>query len=779
VSLVGTTISHYKVLGPLGEGGMGDVFRAEDMRLGRQVALKMLRLGSRLDEGAQARMLTEAKALAALDHPHICTLFEFGNAEGRPFLAMQLVEGETLRDALRRGPLGEARTREVVGALAAALAAAHARGVLHRDVKCENVLLGRDGAIKLSDFGIARLANEAALTGAGNLVGSPGSISPEQLRGGEAAAASDQFSLAVLAYECLTGRRPFGGDSFAASARAILEDDPAPIPATGDAVAPAWEAVLRRALAKEPAHRFPTVDAFAAALPSAGFATAGKGGADGAAKSVAVLYFENLSSDAESDYFCAGITEDILTDLSRIEGLNVPSRNAVARYRGQSVDIKQVARELGVGAVLEGSVRKAGNRVRISAQLINASNGYHLWAERYDRTLDDVFAVQEDIARSISAALRGELTPEELSHLQENRPASARAYDLYLRAGALYGCYTREEMYDALDLYQHAVALDPGYALAWAGIGNACGQFLQWRWDADRPWSERGRFACARAAELAPRLPDAYKALAMFEEHDGMTDEGLALNRKALELDPNFVPSLVNASLGERMVGNIAESERLLRRAIAADPAHPHSYIHFMGILAATRRPSAVVELLPRVLELARGPVHRTGAHAYAGFAYVQLGERAAAEREFAAIGEGMSGGDAAMAGVMRALLAGRESEVRALLQEVEREPLGVGFEPLVYSTAALLLGDAALSARILGSREARHLQGVFSLPLWRVWPPLEPYLDDPAIVAWLGDRGRRMVWPAEAPPLPRKVAAQFTDFRVESGMPAQGVLVG
>ena len=377
---------------------MGAVYRAEDLRLGRHVALKLLPAASARDSQARERFLTEARAVATLEHPNICVLFEFDEAGGQPFLAMQLVEGETLKDAIERGPLAEDRARDVVTAVAAALATAHGRGIVHRDVKSENILLGRDGSIKLTDFGVARLTQATGLTAAASLVGTISYMAPEQLRGERALEAADQFGLAVVAYESVTGVLPFGGDNVAAVLYSIANLDPDAPSVRRVGLSPVWDQTLARALAKDPAARFASVSEFAAALH--GEAVAAPAARTPRMPSLAVLYFENLSSDPDSEYFCAGITEDILTDLSKVPGLAVASRNAVARYRGQRVEVQKAAEEMGVGAVVEGSVRRSGNRVRITAQLIDASLGRMMWAERYDRTLEDVFAVQDAPLRS-------------------------------------------------------------------------------------------------------------------------------------------------------------------------------------------------------------------------------------------------------------------------------------------------------------------------------------------------------------------------------------------
>ena len=586
----GTRLGPYETIAPLGAGGMGEVYRAKDTRLQREVAIKGLPETFAQHPERLARFEREARLLASLSHPNIAAIFGLEEAEGTPYLVLELVEGETLAQRLARGALSARETLEVGEQIAAAIEAAHERGVVHRDLKPGNIMLTASKIVKVLDFGLAKggaaeLGSSSNLsasptmalsvTGAGIVLGTAAYMSPEQARGLSVDRRTDVWSFGCVLFECLSGRQTFGGETVSDVIARILEREPdwSALPAAAPA---RLRDVIRRCLTKDMDRRPRDIgdlrrelDAIATEMSSSVTATAVP---TTAAPSLAVLYFENLASDEESAYFCTGITEDILTDLSKIKGLRVASRNAVSRYRGEAVDIPKVAAELGVGAVLEGSVRRAGSRVRISAQLI-AADGFHLWAERYDRTMEDVFAVQEEIASAIAGALQVAFTPAESQKLIKDRPEDVRAYDLYLKGRACYGSYTDASLREALALFQQATALDPAYALAWAGIADCYGQLCQWGKDIDvEDLTRRGLEAARHAISLNPRLPDAYKAEALNLRFSGDRDGARAALMRAVEADSRFNPAIINLAVEAFVRADIAAAERFIRRALEVDP---------------------------------------------------------------------------------------------------------------------------------------------------------------------------------------------------------------
>jgi eukaryotic-like serine/threonine-protein kinase len=438
----GTQIRRYRIVSALGAGGMGVVYKAEDSRLSRQVALKFLPDALAADRAALDRFAREARAVSSLNHPHICTIYDINEWEGRPFLVLECLEGETL-DA-RRGRVHDAR--EVVKLalqVAKALAAAHEKGIIHRDVKPANIFMTKDGTAKLLDFGIAKLAAQwqaagvmgrptEALTETGVMIGTAEYMSPEQVRGETVDARSDLFSLGVVLYEMATGRAPFGGSTPGAVVGEILMKTPTAPMRLRPELPSALDGTITRLLEKSPEHRYQSASEVRAELERIGSELRRPAAPEHA--SIVVLPFHNLSPDPDNAYFADGLTEEIIADLSKIRALRVISRTSAMRYRGTNKSLPEIAAELKVRHVLEGSVRKAGSALRITAQLIDAVSDTHLWAEKYSGTLDDVFDLQEQLSRSIVEALKGTLSREDEQRLAVRASSDPRAYDVWLRA---------------------------------------------------------------------------------------------------------------------------------------------------------------------------------------------------------------------------------------------------------------------------------------------------------------------------------------------------------
>ncbi len=771
-----SNIAHYRILAKLGEGGMGLVYRAEDTRLGRHVALKVLQAHRQDDARAIQRFNEEARAIAALDHPHICTLYDFGEAGGLSYLAMQFIDGESLRDAIARGPLDEERSKAIVLAIAAALEATHARGILHRDVKSDNVLLGSAGEIKLADFGLARITGSQRLTSTSTVLGTPAYVAPEILRGDPASPASDQFSLAVLAYECVTGELPFQGSGAAAVMYAISNVFPDPPTRRRPGVNPAWNALLMRALEKEPGRRWPDVAAFARAVESmtaTGSLLPGDGQPPPASgsglRSLAVLFFENLSNDPANDYFCDGLTEDLLTDLAKVPGLQVASRNAVMKYRGTTTDVRRIASELGVAAVVEGRVRRVGDRLRITAQLVDPRNDFHLWAERYDRSLEDVFAVQEEIAEAIAAALGRAPSDDAKAAMRRARPRQVEAYDLYLRGRESYRRYTREDVARALECFEQAVAVDPGYSLAWAGVADCCGQMIDKGWDRDPRWRDRGLEAARRSITLDPRRPEGHKAQALFYQAERETEPAVAALRRALECDPTHIPALINLAQEYLSSGDFAGAERALRQAASVDPAYGLSHLMLALVYIYTRRGPEAIAACHRAQNSGASPFHASYAYAMRAHAYVAGGDLASARQEIA--GGRAAGLSARMLAAAEALVEAHmpsPERARALLAQLATAPPEESYGCELAAAAAGVLGDSKEAVRFLRAAEAidkRHP------PSWRVLPEFRGVRGSAEFSAHLGARGRSLVWPLEAAALPEDERSSFDSFREASGL--------
>ena len=519
--MVGQSISHYEILEKLGEGGMGVVYRARDTKLGRDVALKFLPAHLAASAESRERFMREARAAASLNHPNVCSIIDIAECDtpggGRQlFIVMELVEGKTVRTlATSQLSGGEAvdpaRWTEIAIQSAEGLAAAHAKGILHRDVKSDNLMVTTDGRIKIMDFGLAKMADAAGLTRAESTIGTLAYTAPEQLRGEEVTAASDVFSLGVVLYEVLTGRLPFYAGHDAATMYRILNEGPDPIDKYRPGVPARIREILDRALRKDPAERYPSMTSLLADLKEAAVPAAAPSGPAPPAggESIAVLPFEDMSPQRDQDYFCEGLAEEIINSLTRLKNLRVSARTSAFAFRGKQMDVREIGRKLNVRHVLEGSVRKAGSRLRVTAQLITVGDGYHAWSERYDRELADVFEVQDDITSNIVQALQVVLTPVEQVALAQEKRVDVRAYECYLKGRQAMHQQTRTSHAGAIRMYQEATAIEPGYALAYAGMAD-CHSFLFSYWESTPEHREFAENASRRALELDPGLAEAH-----------------------------------------------------------------------------------------------------------------------------------------------------------------------------------------------------------------------------------------------------------------------------
>lgn len=603
-SLKGALADRYTLQRELGRGGMATVYLAQDLRHDRPVALKVLNPDLSALLGAE-RFHQEIRVTARLRHPHILPLYDSGEAAGALYYVMPLVEGESLRARMDRAPsLSVDESVRIIREVADALAYAHEHGVIHRDIKPENILL-ENGRALVVDFGIARAAvsgSDPRLTRTGLSLGTPMYMSPEQASGDlDADGRSDIYSLACVLYEMLTGAPPFSGPS----AEAILVQRftrQAPRVSSRRASVPAGiDLAVHRAMARAPGDRFETAARFAEALTAP---VESPGAAE--EKSIAVLPFTCMSSAADTEYFGDGMAEEIINALTQLPDLKVAARTSSFSFKGKNEDLRQIADKLGVSTVLEGSFRRAGNRIRITAQLIEAATGYHLWSERYDREFTDIFAIQDEIANGIAAKLKVTLATKVGQPLIKPGTSNVEAYDLYLQGRAAMR-HRGSELWKAVEQFDRAIALDPDFALAHAGVAQALTLAIFWGLTPSSLVRDRARSAAARALACDPDLPESHHAIgftALMIEYDREKARGAW--ERAIALDPGNAESHILRGVFDltyvRCDGAAAEVE--LRAAIDLDPQSAYAHTSLAVSLTFSRRSEEAIAIASRAIEL-------------------------------------------------------------------------------------------------------------------------------------------------------------------------------
>jgi serine/threonine protein kinase/tetratricopeptide (TPR) repeat protein len=601
----GTKLGPYEILSPIGAGGMGEVYRARDTRLGREVAVKVLPERFASDADLVRRFEQEARAVAALSHPNILTLFDFGRDGDCLFAVSELLEGETLRTRLSHSPPSWARAIEIAVAVADGLSAAHSRGIVHRDLKPENIFMTSDGRVKVLDFGLARwktlgpAADEtSAPTAAGGtepgyIMGTVGYMSPEQVRGETADVPSDIFSLGCVLYECVSGRKPFAGKTNAETMAAILRD-PAPDFAAVDPAPPReLGRLLAHCLEKSPGERFQSARDLAFALravQSEGATPRASSGSGRRIDAIAVLPLANVQGDAETEFLADGITEGIIMRLSRLSGLKVMARSSVFRYKGPDVDPLAAGRSLGVGAVVTGRVLQRSDTLVVKVELVDLSDESQLWGEQYSRAMSDALALENEISTHISEALRVKLTGEEKQNLARPATESTEAYRLYLQGRFYWNKRTEDGIRKGIELFRQAIEADPAYAGAYSGLADGYGVLGFYSIVAPADAFPKARAAAARALEIDPQQAEAHGPMAYTMHYYDWDFAGAEKEfRRALSERPNnaiarlyYANLLTSRQRFDEALAQLDEARRLdpLSLIIQSSTAWTHYYAH-------------------------------------------------------------------------------------------------------------------------------------------------------------------------------------------------------
>lgn len=782
--MIGSEIGHYRISGLLGEGGMGVVYRARDLNLGREVALKVLPPGSGQDAEARARLVREARTASALNHPNICHIYEVGEERGGTWIAMELVEGRSLRELIPREGLPAGTAVRYGAHIAGALAHAHERGVIHRDLKAANVVVTPAGLAKVLDFGLAKRlhpelledsSDSLALTRTGMVVGTPNYLAPEILRGRPADERSEVWTLGILLYEMASGDAPFRGTSLIEISAAILEKSPRPLPSS---VPAGLAAVIRRCLEKDPDDRYQRALEVQAALEAlssdpgcacvadttarrsgtrryraaaiagivllgllawlgrdrvTGLLGRGPASSGPAISALAVLPLVNLSGDPQQEFFADGMTEELITSLASIPSLKVISRTSSMQYKGTRKPLPQIGRELGVDGILEGSITRAGDRVRISAQLIEARTDRHLWARSYERDMSEVLAIQNAVARDIAGEIRMKLTPEMDARLAGKRAVNPEAYELYLKGRFHQAKVTDEGCRMAIQLFEQSIALDPGDPRPYTGIADACllmAQLLE-----SMPYSE----AMPRVRE------NAGKALALDEHSaEAHTSMGLALLfadrewdqaerhlRRAVQLNPSYGLAHLGLALHFEFRGDLSGALAEVRLARDLDPLSLLINWSYAQDLKNAGRFEEALEVARKTLEI--DPNSMLPQSLFADI-YETIGNYDAAIATYEKWLPEEDGGKAYVAALRRAYRAGGERGYwQTALERARTSPESDGRCSCLVAICHARLGDWE---EALGALSRSAEQGSTDLLFMRIVPAFAPLRADPRFEA-------------------------------------------
>jgi len=739
--MIAEMLGHYRIVEKIGAGGMGEVYRATDTRLGRDVALKVLRAAAVDDKAAQARLLQEARTASALNHPSICTIFEVGEADGSVYIAMEFVAGRPLSEAIPREGLPAEMVVRYGAQIADALGHAHQRGIIHRDLKCANVIVTPQNRVKILDFGLATHREEEfteatqsrlSLTESGGIAGTLYYIAPEILHGASADARSDIWALGVILYEMAARVRPFDGTTEFALSSVILRDPPPPLP---PAVPAGLRSVIERCLTKEPAERYQRAGEVFAALEAIqsqvvkGPAAVPRRRPGKNIRSLAVLPFANATADLETEYLSDGITESLINSLAQLPRLRVMARSTVFRYKGQTMDPQAIGRELNVGAVLIGRILQRDDALLVTAELVDVADGWRLWGEQYNRKRADILAVQDEIAREISEKLRVRLTGEDKKRLTKRHTQDTEAYHLYLKGRYHWNKRTREGLEKGVEYFKQAIERDPNFALAYAGLADSYYLLAGTAFGALPPGEAipRAKAAALKALQIDDALAEAHASMASILTSEWNWPGAEKEYKRSIELNPSYATVRQWYAFYLATMGRLEEALVEAKRAQELDPLSIIINKDLGLVFYYARQPDRAIEQYQKTIEL---DPNFALAHQALGRACLEKGmyheavehiERAASlARESVAMSAALAHAYA---------LAGKRDEAEKILGELLERSRRSYVNPTSIAVIYAGLGDKQNALGWLEKAYAERNTGLFTL---KVHPIFDGLHSDP-----------------------------------------------
>jgi serine/threonine-protein kinase len=735
--MIGDMLGHYRIVEKIGAGGMGEVYRATDTRLGRDVALKVLPASIVDDKTAQARLLEEARTASALNHPHICTIFEVGEADGLAYIAMEFVEGRPLSKAIPRDGLPAEMVVRYGTQIADALGHAHQRGVIHRDLKCANVILTPQNRVKILDFGLATrrekefteaTQSRLSLTESGVIAGTLYYIAPEILHGAPADARSDIWALGVILYEMATSVRPFAGATEFALSSMILRDPPPPLP---QSIPAGLRSVIERCLVKEPVERYQRAGEVFAALEAIqaqvviGSAAVPRRRPVKSIRSLAVLPFANATADLETEYLSDGITESLINSLAQLPRLRVMARSTVFRYKGQTMDPQTIGRELNVGAVLIGRILQRDDALLVTAELVDVANGWRLWGEQYNRKRADIFAVQDEIAREISEKLRVRVTGVDKKRLTKRHTQDTEAYHLYLKGRYHWNKRTREGLEKGVEYFKQAIEKDPDYALAYAGLADSYYLLAGTAYGALPPQEAipRAKAAALKALQIDDALAEAHASIASVLTSEWDWPAAEKEYKRSIELNPGYATVRQWYAFYLTAMGRLEEALVEARRAHELDPLSIIINRDLGLVFYYARQPDRAIEQYRKTIEL---DPNFALAHQALGRACLEKGmyQQAVEHMQRAA---SLAGASVAMSAALAHAyaLAGKRDEAERILGELLERSRGSYVEPMSIAVIYSGLGDKENALEWLEKARAQHSVGLLTLKVHPIFDGL------------------------------------------------------